>query len=417
MKYNALAKDGLLKSSFIFLIGAMFVAFFNYLYHVFMGRLLGPTEYGILGSLFAIIYLTSFASNTFTLVLSKYSAEMKGRNQLGTLKHLISASFKKMAFYGFILLSIYIVLSGYIANFMNLTNTSGVILVGIIAYISILDAILIGALNGLQKFVWQNASSFLSTFTKFFLALLLVYLGFGVNGALIAILAGAVFAMLIAFIPLIAVFKNHKRKSFNSKKVLLYTIPVVIATLIPLLMITLDIILVKHYLTSEEAGFYTAAGNIAKVIWFVSGFLAAPLFPKIVELSSKGEKKKSSRLLIEAIFYTSIIIIASLVVYFLFPNLIVNILYGSQYLTIAPLIGWFGLALGLYSITLILTRYNLALEKYGFIYILFIGFIIEMLGIYFFHDNLMQVVYSLLFSNIFILVCMLFNNRKDLFGL
>ena len=56
-------KDSLFFSGTIFLIGAISVAVLNYLYHLFMGRMLGPSDYGILGSLFALIYIKLLKTN------------------------------------------------------------------------------------------------------------------------------------------------------------------------------------------------------------------------------------------------------------------------------------------------------------------------------------------------------------------
>ena len=77
--FRYIAKDELIGSGAIFMVSAVFVAALNYLYHIFMGRLLGPSEYGVLGSLFAIVYLTTLSSNTLNRVVSKYAAEFEGR--------------------------------------------------------------------------------------------------------------------------------------------------------------------------------------------------------------------------------------------------------------------------------------------------------------------------------------------------
>lgn len=134
--------DNLFKSGIIFMIGSISVAVLNYLYHVFMGRMLGPAEYGVLGSLFAIIYLTTFSSNTFNRVISKYAAEFKGKNKEGCIKRLITRGFYKISLYGLASLFVYILLTPYIAKFMNLEDTTGLIIVGVIGYFSILGAMI-----------------------------------------------------------------------------------------------------------------------------------------------------------------------------------------------------------------------------------------------------------------------------------
>jgi len=405
--------DDLFKSGIIFMIGSISVALLNYLYHVFMGRMLGPAEYGILGSLFAIIYLSTFSSNTFNRVISKYAAEFKGKNKDGCLKKLITRGFYKISLYGLIFLFVYILLTPYIAEFMNLNNTIGLIIVGVIGYFSILGSVITGALNGLQKFIWQNSLSFVSAALKLGFALLLVYLGFGVHGALIAVIIGAIVLLFIGAYSLRKEIKING-DSFNSKEIYLYAVPVFLSAILPLLLITFDQILVKHFFSSIDAGYYAAAGNIAKIIWFGSGFLVSALFPKIVMDKSRG--KDASKLLTKGLIYTSFLVLIGVGIYFATPRLIVLAIYGSDYLPITAFIGMFGLALGLYSITQVFIVYNLAVEKYKFLWILLFGFLFEVAGIAIFHSSLSDIIKISLLAESFILAAMFVYNRKEIFN-
>lgn len=403
--------EGLLKSSSVFLVGSLLAAAFNYLYHLFMGRMLGPKEYGVLGSLFAIIYLVSFSAMTFNNVISKYTAEFHGKKEMSYLKRLIQRAFYKCLVFGAVSFIIYAVLAPQIADFMKIENILAVVLVGLIAYLSLVSAILIGALNGLQKFVWQNISGFASVFLKFSLAVLLVYFSFGVNGALIALLIGVIISISISLYPIRNFLKHIKSKKFESKKIYLYAIPVFFASVFPILLITLDHILVKHFFSSTEAGYYAAAGMIAKIIWFGSGFFVGAFFPKIVGLAVKG--KDTSKLLTKCLTYVLILIAAGCSLYFIMPTFIVSILYGQEYSAVISLIGVFGIAMGFFSLTQILVIYNLAVEKYGFIWIILASVLVEVIGISLFHKTIFDVVKVFFVANLFLLIGMLMYNKKE----
>lgn len=407
-------KESLVSSGIIFMFGSMAVAFFNYLYHLFMGRMLGPAEYGILGSLFALIYIATFSTTAFNLSVSKFSAEFHGSNKLGSFKLLIRKSLMYVTLFGAILLGIYFALIPVIAEFMNLEEYTGLIIVGLIAFISIISAVLIGALNGMQKFVWQNSSNFAATFLKFIIAVGLVYLGFGVGGALIAILIGLVISILISVYPFLKSFKNVKVEAFDSKKVPRYFVFVFLASILPILIITIDQILVKHYLSSQ-AGYYVAAGTIAKIIWFATGFLVGPLFPKVVSMHSQG--KDSSKLLFKALVYTSFLVGVGCLAYFIMPTFIVSLLYGQAYLEIVPLIGIFAVAMGLFSLIQIMVVYNLAIERKSFLWILILGLLMEISGIFVFHNSLLDIIKIIFATNCFVLISLLFYNRREIFNL
>lgn len=413
-KNSFLIKDELFNAGLIFLFFSIIISGFNYLYQVFMGRILGPVDYGVLGSLFAIVYIFSFSSSPFSLVISKSVAEYSGKKEKQKIKKLFKRSLFWIIIFGVIFFIIYLLLVPFIADFMNLNNTTEIIIVGLIALFSFISVIFSGTLNGLERFVWQNTSSFFSALLKLVLGIVFVLAGFSLNGALGAILCGTIAGILIAFIPIRKEFKDVKEEDFDAKKAYLYAIPVFIASILFVLVITLDQILVKHYFSSENAGIYAAAGMIGKIVWFSTTFLTSPLFPKVVRLKAEG--KSPSKLLINSIIYISLLVAAECIVFFAVPNFVVNAIFGSSYMSAVPLIGLFGIALGIFSLLQIFMTYNLAIEKYNFIYIFLIGIIIEIIGIYFFHSTLLDVVKTVLVTSVFIIVSMIIFNRKDIFN-
>lgn len=405
--------SGLIKAGIIFLIFSVVIAVFNYLYQFSMIRMLGPEDYGILGSLFAIIYLVTFSTSPINMVVSKTIAEHHLKNK-EKIKFIYYNTFKKIIFIGLLILALYILASPFIASYMNIDDLPGVILVGVIAYFSLIAVLLTGTLNGMQKFVWQNISGLISTILKFSLAVLLVYLGFKVNGALTAIIIGILISLIVAYIPIKRELRKTKQKRINLKSMYYYAFPVFLSSVFFVLIITLDQILVKHFFSSEQAGIYAAAGMIAKMVWFGSSFLIGPLFPKVVELKSKG--KDPSSLLTNSLIYISVLVVLGCLILFIAPNFIVRILSGHLYDSAIPLLGLFGVSLGIFSLLQIFMTYNLAAGKFKFIYIFALGILFEVIGIYLFHSTLGEVVKIVLITNVFLLICMILFNLKEIFG-
>lgn len=411
---DRLRKDELLGSGMVFLVGSLLVSILNYVYHLAMGRMLGPYEYGILGSLFAIVYLSTYAGTTFNRVTSKYSAEFKAKKQKSSLGYLMKGGLFKISLWGFLLLVLYLLLVPSIAIFMNLDDYTGLVLVGVIGYISIVGAIITGVLNGLQRFIWQNSLSFVSALLKFSVAVILVSIGWGVSGALGGVIIGSFMVLILGLWVLRDLFKINIIKKPNTREIYLYALPVLIASVLPLLAITLDQVLVKHLFSSIEAGHYAAAGNIAKIIWFGSGFLVSAIFPKIV--SGRAQSKNVSKLLVKSISYTSLLALIGAGFLMATPRLVVLVMYGSEYLDIVSYVGLFGLAMGLFSINQVFITYNLAVEKYNFLWIIFTGIVLQIIGIFMFHSTLSDIVKILLLSQLFVLIGMFLYNKKELFN-
>ena len=405
--------SGLIKAGIVFLIFSGVIAVFNYLYQVSMIKMLGPEDYGILGSLFAIIYLVTFSTSPMNLVISKTTAEHHLKNK-AKIKYIYCTVFKKIIFLGLIALVVYVLLSPLIGSYMNINDNLGIILVGIIAYFSIISVLLKGTLNGMQKFVWQNSSGLVSTFLKFSLAILLVWLGFKVNGALAAIIIGILISIYVSYIPIKKEFKKLKQKPINLKPIYYYGVLVFISSVLFILIITIDQILVKHFFSSADAGIYAAAGMIAKIVWFGSSFLIGPLFPKVVALKSKGAD--TSNLLTKSLAYASILAALGCIIIFIAPSFIVHMLSGNLYIDAIPLLAMFSISLGIFSLLQIFVIYNLAAGKFKFIYIFALGILGEIIGIYLFHSSLIDVVKIVLITNICILAACLIYNIKEILG-
>jgi O-antigen/teichoic acid export membrane protein len=408
--------DGLLKAGMIFLFGAFFTAVGNYLYQLFMGRSLGPEGYGILGTLFAVIYIVQMGSGTILTVVSHYTSTYFAKNDYSSIKRLVKVSFKYIALFGGIIFIIYALLTGFIAKFLNLDNRLGLLLVGILGLVTLFQAIINGYLNGLQRFVFQNVLSVISVLLKLILGIALVILGFGVNGAVLGMVIAFSIAIIIGLFALRFKSKNLSTvKSYKSavkrSEILQYAFPVLITTLIPALIITFDILLVKHFFSSQDAGFYVAAGFIAKIVWFASGFIVSAMFPKIVYLATKN--KNVSGLFRSALLYNFLIGFGIVGLYFLIPKLIVNTMYGAAY-DISGIIGLFGIAMALFSLNNVFIMYNLALKKYKFIWSIVTGIIFEVVLISIWHSHIIDVVYSLIVVNAGIFASFCIINWKDI---
>jgi len=220
--------------------------------------------------------------------------------------------------------------------------------------------------------------------------------------------------MYVSYIPIKKELKKIRKKVIDLKPIYAYGIPVFISSILFILIITIDQILVKHFFSSADAGIYAAAGMIAKIVWFGSSFLIGPLFPKVVALKSKN--KDTSKLLTKSLVYVSVLVTLGCIILFIAPSFLVRVLSGHLYDSAIPLLGLFGVSLGIFSILQIFMTYNLAVEKFKFIYIFALGILIEVVGIYLFHSSLMDVVKIVLITNIFLIIALILFNKKEILG-
>jgi len=77
---------------------------------------------------------------------------------------------------------------------------------------------------------------------------------------------------------------------------------------------------------------------------------------------------------------------------FLFPELVVGILFGEAYLSIAPLLGLYAVATTLYSLSNVVITYRLSIGNGQGGTLAVIGGVAQVIALWFFHSSLQQVV-------------------------
>lgn len=80
------------------MIGAIVGGFGNYLYHLLMGRMLGPADYGILVSLISIFSILGVPLSAVGLTIVKFVSAFNGKKETKAI-----SLFLKKLIYGFCL--------------------------------------------------------------------------------------------------------------------------------------------------------------------------------------------------------------------------------------------------------------------------------------------------------------------------
>src|SRR3972149_6265257 len=84
----------LARSSGIILAGSMTANVLAYVYHLFMGRLLGPAGYGEFSSLLSLLYIVTVPLLVAQTVLVKFVSGFKAHGQVGQSKSLFLGASK-----------------------------------------------------------------------------------------------------------------------------------------------------------------------------------------------------------------------------------------------------------------------------------------------------------------------------------
>ncbi len=378
------------KDTFFVLTANNIGNFLNYLFSIIMFKLLGPEEYGSLAALLAIFTIVGVPTVAIQTVTSRYVSLFRVKEQFGNINHFVKRANITILFYSLIVVVAFFAISSKVADFLKLSSVTPVLLLSFAVVVAVIIPVNRGALQGLQLFRQFSLNLLIDSFLKLLLAVVLVVIGLGINGALGGIALAGVIAFLLAFAPLKFIRGKKKDTELNKPEVYRYLWPVTLAVLSIAVLTQIDIVLVKHYFPPLEAGYYAIASVLGKIALFLPSAIIFILFPKAVEEHATVGHSRS--VLLRGLFATVVLSALVVTAYYLFPFFVVQILVGKQGFVAVPYIGPLSIAMGFLAITNVFVYYFLSQHNNRFLYFLMPATLLEVVLIAFIHSNLMQVI-------------------------
>lgn len=385
----------LFTNSLIFFVGNIILSFFNYLYNAKMGKLLGPSDYSIIGSLLAFIAILTIPTNAVATVAMRFTAHYHAKNQDGTINTFLRRFGKTLGLIGLGVALLIMLFSGALVHYLKLPSASPIIVMAPVLIFAILLPLNRGILQGLQNFTQAVLNQGIDPLLKLTLGVITVKIGLGINGALGAIVISSCVAYLASFWPLRSITSQPQAEIKQiPDDVKNFSVIALVAFLLATVLMNIDILMVKHYLPPYQAGLYTALSVIGKIILYVTSPITSVMFPMISDL--QGRDEKHYRILLQSIVLLTVVGLIGVAGYFLIPNLVVKTLYGAAFLPVAPLLGLFGIVMLLYSLVNLWINYFLSIGEKNFVWWLGLSVIVEIALLLTRHANFEMVVQDLL---------------------
>lgn len=378
--------------------------FLNLLFHFFMGRLLGPEEYGILAVLMSVFYIYGVPTEAIQNLISNYVSKFNLKKEDGEIKFLMLKSLKKSFQISAVLFIILSVLSIFLSNILKI-NVWLILFTNIFIFLSFSLPIVRGVLQGRKKFSLLGIGMIAESILKLTAAILLVYLGFGVFGAIWGIMFGVLTGFIISLEFNRKILNSQEIKS-DFKNIRLESVPYFVSMLIVTIILSYDIILAKAFFSSEIAGRYAALSMIGKIIFFGTMAVSKTMFPLTSE--KKYKKENTSNLFKKSFLAVAFLCLVAIFTYALFPNLIINLLYGEQYLELSPFLFYLGISFSLLALTNLVLVYNLSTNSIKKPFYLFILFALGVVLLFLFHSTIFEYIIAFMVSNAIMFIGTLF---------
>ncbi|MGB6269673.1 MAG: oligosaccharide flippase family protein [Olleya sp.] len=373
----------------LFMLSVLAVNGGNYLYNLILGRVLGPAQFADAAVLITFLLVLSFVAMTFQLVTAKFSVIFENE----TFNNFVSKIYKHATIVGLGFGALIIVFAKQLQAVFNTSSSSMFTIFGVGVPLYFLMSVNRGVFQGKKEFKSLSITYQAEMLSRLIITLGLIFL-FNIQSSVV-IAVGILISFAFGLVPF--KFKNSNFKNTiaidksHSKQVKSFFIITAFYELTQIIINNSDILLVKHYFESYDAGLYASLALIGRIVYFIAWMFVMLLLPTVVQLKKEG--KATAPILFKYVGYIAAIATAIVVGCALFPETAITLLFGDSYLAMAPLLWKYALATGLFAISNLFAYYYLSLDRFIPVVISGVFGMLQMGLVVFFHDSLEQVVH------------------------
>lgn len=396
--------DVLVRQSALIFTSSIFVNVTNLIFWLTMVRKLSAEDYGVLNSLISLLMLFCVPLGVLQTVVVRYISKYMAHDKKDEVRSLLMSFAKPMMIFIGVVFVIFILFAEKISVFLLLERIGLIYLIGFGIAFSSTSILTIGALTGLQKFNAVALNSALTGVAKLGIGFLLVTLGFKVLGAFLGFILSQVLTFVVSLFQLPAWLKVSKHRveqiAFDKKEVKRYFLPVGLTTFCFFILTNIDVILVKHFFSAAEAGYYSVAQMVGKMVLFVPGAIGIVMFPKVVETHAKSQNTRI--LLNKCLLAVGALCGCATLFTLLFPDFILKTLTGHSHPQAAALVDFFALSMTFFALDSILMLYHLSVLNMKYIILMCFVAVFQVVAIWLMHSTLRQILAILFIDSVFL---------------
>jgi O-antigen/teichoic acid export membrane protein len=400
---------GFFSASSIIFAGSFVVNILNYIFTLIMSRLLGVPAFGEVAAMISLLTIIAVPSSALAMLMTREVAfrSASGGDEVRNLflflrKHILIAAF------GFWVL--FLAVAPLLSYFLHIPYLLFAAFSLILPF-SIAGALQSGTLQGLQEFFTLSKQNVLGAVIKLAIAILLVLAGFSVLGVVIALVCAQGATWLFGYLATkstLDLSRDTSRQPMDARPLRLFFSVTLITTFLLALLSNTDLLLAKHFLPETLAGEYGGLFTLGNIIIYGIGAFTTVLLPMASSAHAKGNGGERYILGLSM----AVIAVAAFVawaLFSLFPGIIIGLLFGARYLSVAPVLGRYAIAEGCIALSLALINYFVAVGNKSFLYMLGIGILAEVALIWFNHASILAITTMLAASSVLLLVLMASN--------
>jgi O-antigen/teichoic acid export membrane protein len=390
----------LLGGSLTLLAGSGLVGVTNLVYNVVTARLLGPTGFAHATAVYTLLMLASAITLSFQVVCAKYVASheaLEDKNAIFSALHL------RAWVSGIALGLLLFVFNRVIMAYLNLPDPVLISLLALGTAFYIPLGVRRGYIQGIHAFSSLAMNFMLEGVVRLGGAYVLIRLGLGVKGAVLASVIAVIASYFLAK-PTPGLTAPGSRTipiSFGEglQAIVFFSGQVVINNF--------DIVLVKHFFASDEAGIYAAVSLVGRLVNMCAWSVVNTMFP--VSAAARSSDREARPVLFMSLGMVFLILSVLILGLWAIPSFLWRSLFGAHfelgnYGGLAALLILYAVTTGIYSLSSVMITYEMSrkIANTSWAQLAFSGALV--LGICVFHQTLRQVIFVQLILMVILLV-------------
>jgi O-antigen/teichoic acid export membrane protein len=292
------------------------------------GRMLGPVEYGSLGTLLALTGLVSLALAPLETSVAKLVAEYHSEQAPGRMLSLLRGSIRRSGLWFIGIAALSLPLFPYTSRSLKL---GGTLELGVfVAYVGawLLMSCARGVLRGDHRFTEVGVTLLVESAGRLALGLLFMVLARSAAAGIGGYFVGMTLSVLCAAWQL-RDLRRHAPLPVDLGRLAALSGNTFFLFLYFQFVMSFDMVVAKRALEPSASGFYAACSTIAKLIIVGAGPLLNVLFTRVS--SMHAAQQPVAKLVWRAVWGSALLLLLSLIVPWLGGDLLLRVLFGEAF--------------------------------------------------------------------------------------
>ncbi|MFC1729975.1 flippase [candidate division KSB1 bacterium] len=324
---------------YIFLI-SLLAALLGYFVRIVLAKGLTKEEYGLFYAVFSLVALVGIFKNLgLSQALAKFIPEYLSKKDFSGIKSSIVLTFLVQFGITTVISIILFLLSDSLSMFLFHTETASSVLKLLILmfWLMPLENVFRFSFQGFQKMLLYASVELIRMLFVLILILIFIWKGFGVMAPSLSYVFVYLIVPVVCFPFFLRIFPRFFKEKLNINKELLrkllkFGIPVMAGIFGAIIMLYTDTVILSYFGTLEDVALYQAASPTARILLYLGYALAAVFLPLSAELWAKGKKEKLRQGIQILYKFSFILVIPMALAMLVFPDLILKLLFGKEYI-------------------------------------------------------------------------------------